>query len=109
MNYHLEEKELTILRAQELLMGWSQAASELTEENERLKQGMRELQLDLDDAIKSRRDLQIKVESRDMQIGRYVQDNDGFKVSPAALSNACLGPFSDFPSFHRTAIHMSWS
>lgn len=70
----------TDTQRQQLLVGWNQAASELTEHNEDLQKRLQNSQLDLEVATNTRRDLQVQVAAKDRQIDRYVQDIDALKV-----------------------------
>jgi hypothetical protein len=70
----------TDIQRQQLLVGWNQAASDLTEHNEDLKKRLQNSQLDLEVATNTRRDLQVQVAAKDRQIDRYAQDIESLKV-----------------------------
>ena len=62
-------------------MGWNNAAMELSRENETLKHKLQNAELDLDDAVNTRRELQQRVASNKRTIDRYAQDNNSLKVT----------------------------
>lgn len=76
--------------------------SSLRHENALLRQELGDIRLDLDDAAKSRRDLQQRLRDTEAQMGYISLDNDNLKVNigPVRLAlnlPACLGQNANVP------------
>jgi len=58
----------------------------LREENSRLAKELSDAQLDLDDARRSRRDLQQQLNLAQQQIGKYTSDFDNMRVGSSCIA-----------------------
>ncbi len=90
--------------------------SSLRHENTALRQELRDSRLDLDDAAKSRRELQQRLLDADTRMGYISQDNDNLKVNPCLVRLTWgFGPlevsgiWKPNPFCNRTEIPMLWS
>jgi hypothetical protein len=73
--------------SQDLLVYIDKLETDLRGENERLSKELVDAQLDLDDARRSRREMQQQLSLTSQQLGQYNTDNETLKVLQAHFHN----------------------
>lgn len=89
---------------QDLIVYANDIEANLRLENNTLSQRLQDAELDLDDARRSRRELQHQLNAANQRLSQYGMDNENLKV------NGCCDISSRAPAnLNRIVIHTLWS